>query len=245
MVDDTEMIEKIHAELRALRFCNMWRLIIAGFIFGFLVGMLAGCGSRAVVSTPIEPVPVWLCAGQSNMEDGRTAWAFSEAMRAAGKPVSIINASRGGTTIDGWLPGGREWGERITPYIGQQITGVIWWQGESDALNGSYPAYEANLTAFIGALRSEFGQIPVIIVRLQRYDASLTAEQAGTPGAVFTEPDYWRAVQDAQEAVAAKLAKTYIVDISGITHGEVHPTYAYGEIGRRIAQIAINTSRQR
>ncbi len=201
---------------------------------------LSGCGSGAIVSEP-KLLPQWLCAGQSNIEDGRFAWTFGEASRAAGHPVALFNATRGGTMIEGWLPNGREWNDRILPYIAQKIDGVLWWQGESDALDGTgeaQKAYQGRLESFITEIRAQFGPVPFIIIKLQRYDASLTASQIGEPGAVFTEPDYWTAVRQAQIVVAEKLLNVLTVETEDITNGEVHPTYAYAEIGKRAAQVA-------
>lgn len=53
--------------------------------------------------------------------------------------------------------------------ISYEISGMLWMQGESDALEGEAASYETNLVNFISVMRSEFGipEMPFIIARVR------------------------------------------------------------------------------
>lgn len=52
-----------------------------------------------------------------------------------------------------------------------------------------------------------------------------------------TEPAEWTTCRQ-EQLEALSLSSVYAVETEDITNGEIHPTYAYEEIGRRAAEIA-------
>jgi hypothetical protein len=73
--------------------------------------------------------------------------------------------------------------------INYEISGMLWMQGESDALEGQAASYETNLTNFISVMRTEFNtlEMPFIIARVRDY--------YGGGGAPPTQADIVRTAQ--------------------------------------------------
>lgn len=81
------------------------------------------------------------------------------------------------------------------------LQGMIWMQGESDAVNGRSASYEANLTTFIKDVRLTYGaDLPFVV-------GQLSAAQTGTGVATYREQ-----VRTAQANVANADARTTLVD---------------------------------
>ena len=93
-------------------------------------------------------------------------------------------------------------------------------------------------------MRILFGNVPVIFVTLQNYDNALNANQWADRTVSFnatSETNPWRITRENQ-LKALELNNIYAVETRDITFGEVHPSYAYEEIGRRAAKIAIEVN---
>ena len=145
-----------------------------------------------------QAVKIWTKQGWQSLGPGISAntnrfgpeIAFGHAMHQAypDDEVYLIKVAAGGTSLFGsWAPlgsanapkGGPMYRRFITNALAAlkdldesqkayRIEGMLWMQGESDAHNGKGDAYEANLTAFIGKVRSEFDQadMPFILGRI-------------------------------------------------------------------------------
>lgn len=146
-----------------------------------------------------------------------------------GKRVQVIAAGLNGSRIDCWL--GNCFTEQALPYADAGVQGVIWWQGESNANaeDGSYNTYYDDLSNFMMQVKDTFGDVPVVIVQLQNYYPCVDK-----PEASCDEPAGWEVVREAQAQVAEDIG-AYLIKTQDITYGELHPTYAYDEIGARIA----------
>jgi hypothetical protein len=71
-----------------------------------------------------------------------------------------------------------------------EIVGMVWHQGESDALNNQHEAYEGNLTAFIADMRTHYGANLSFLIGEIRWDEPRNGPE-------------FKVVSDAQAAVAA------------------------------------------
>jgi hypothetical protein len=71
-----------------------------------------------------------------------------------------------------------------------EIVGMVWHQGESDALNNQHEAYEGNLTAFIADMRTHYGADLSFLIGEIRWDEPRNGPE-------------FKVVSDAQAAVAA------------------------------------------
>lgn len=231
---------------------NVMRNILLIFTLLFILTACVGHEARAQKppssgsDNQERRVETWLIAGQSNLEQGQVAFAFARERFTKERPVALLNATWGGTRIEDWLRGGKCYGNRIEPYKGLHVDGILYWQGESDALNytgDTWRTYGTSFKTLIHQYREMFGAVPFVFVTLQRYDRSLSATAVARPGATLDEPIEWRTCREGQlEAVS--LPNVHAVRTADITNGEVHPTYAYAEIGRRAAEITLSLKKQ-
>lgn len=109
--------------------------------------------------------------------------------------------------------------------IPYEIAGMLWLQGESDAKEQMGAAYEANLTAFILKMRSEFKtpDMPFIIARVRNFYGK--GEQA-------------HMVRSAQEKLAQKLPMVAYFDtddLNPLVNGGHYNMESTIEIGKRFA----------
>lgn len=187
-------------------------------------------GGNVPLWTPIQAVDGFSWVGA----------AFGmEMAKLTGRRAQVFAAPNGGTLLSCWEEGGNCNRDFIQPFINEPFKGVIWWQGESDAL--SYDpevigSYGARLAGFFASLRANNPTLPIIMVGLQHYCASGSLED----GDCF-EPLEWAAIRTAQNEVALADPLTEIVNIDSITSGSVHPTDSYDQIGRLLAQKAFQT----
>jgi hypothetical protein len=201
-------------------------------------------------ANPIRPTPppqksphpeTWLIAGQSNVETGEVAFAFSRHMLKNGRPVALLHASRGGTQIKAWLDGGGCREQFVRPYEKYQVDGILWWQGESDALDidgKSYERYGKDFKRLVEEYRRAFGDVPFIYVTLQKYCSKLKNYEIPQQGYKADEPRNWTLCRELQSE-ALEIPNVFAVDTSDITFGDLHPKYSYDEIGKRAAKIAL------
>lgn len=92
-------------------------------------------------------------------------------------PIGFVNAAIDSSTISQWIPGSSHT-DRTTAYgaavfRGQRVSatwkGVLWWQGEGDALAGTAGAtYTANLETVADAFFTDLGGAVLVPVRIQQ-----------------------------------------------------------------------------
>jgi hypothetical protein len=171
--------------------------------------------------------------------------AFGLAMvEATGRPVGLIPAAHGGTTLAQWSPDGKAQGtaslygamlDRIH-HAGGRLRGILWYQGESDAGCPETAAnYGKRLADWIRAVRADLQmpQLPVIVVQLaRRAMGSLnTPEQdAG-----------WDTVRGVQARLPDTIPLTATVGALdlGLVDTVHLDTVAQIRLGRRLATVAL------
>lgn len=165
--------------------------------------------------------------------------AFAKARLAqTGKPVGLIPCARGGTKMSQWSPAGREdpqsslYGamlERIR-LCGGKVTGVLWYQGESDACEEDWTAYAETMPHFIRSLRDDLGQpdLPFYMVQIGHYT-------------VIPQPIWWQgwsAVREIQRSLPEHLPNVQVV--AAIDLDLVDPIHVSARglqrLGRRLAR---------
>jgi hypothetical protein len=192
---------------------------------------------------PQFDIPVWTSltgAGKFSAVAGQFAATLSRLQR---RPVRIVAAAVGGTPLSCWEPGGDCYSDQLGRLraANAPIVGVIWWQGETEAIvqdPADITTYETRLRSFFQLLRSDFQapRMPIVMVGLQRYCEDMSN---GGSAARCDEPSDWQRIRAAQHAVAATLPQVAIVDVSGFTSGDLHPTAQYSVIGRLLAEQAV------
>lgn len=156
--------------------------------------------------------------------------------------IAIIKYAAGATTLyNHWAPGS---GPHYTAFRNTvtaglaaiqaaghttEIIGMLWHQGESDAIDGQQAAYQTNLTAFITDIRNRYGaDLPFLIGEIRRSN-----------GPAFVK------VADAQIAVAAADSNAVFVPASDLSFLDIYHFDAPSQItlGKRFssAYISLNT----
>jgi Carbohydrate esterase, sialic acid-specific acetylesterase len=160
-----------------------------------------------------------------------------EMVRRTGVPVGLIPSAHGGTSMDQWDPalksqGGHSlYGGMLRRFhaAGSKITGVLWYQGESDANPKASPVFQDKFERFVRLLREDFGQpeLPFYYVQIGRHvNAQNLAE--------------WNLVQEMQrkaESTLSHMGMAVAVDFS-LDDGIHVSTQDHKRLGRRLANLA-------
>lgn len=158
-----------------------------------------------------------------NFTDGSSlplgeGWLYSVAKVQAPPPRAPWDANAGlGLIYNGM----------IAPIGGYGVTGVAWYQGESDA---GVPGYDKRLAALFNGWRTQFGRedLPMLVVQLPNYGPIATAP---------VESD-WAALRDEQrKAVAADSHAGLIVTLDLGDRTNLHPLNK-APVGARLARAA-------
>lgn len=137
--------------------------------------------------------------------------------------MGLVPAAKGGSQIAEWARNDADptdvtsfYGVLLTQALEAKkhgdLTALIWYQGESDAIVGvSQAAYETGTTAFINNIRSDLGMadLPIILSSLHQWHSDISA----------TETD-WNDIRTGQSNVASALSDVTYVDGSDLA-GEV------------------------
>ena len=156
-------------------------------------------------------------------------------------PIGVIPCAWGGTTLEQWNP---EQFHKGNPSLygimlqkvkkaGGRVRGMLWYQGESDALvaDETIPAtYNARFKKFVSAVHKDIGKIPVITVQLGR-----------TLEASPEIAKYWQMVQENQRLVADELDDVFMVPAFDYDLNDpIHISYqAQKKLALRLARIAL------
>ena len=160
-----------------------------------------------------------------------------EMVRRTGIPVGLVPCAHGGTSMDQWSPalkdkgGDSLYGAMLRRFhaVGGRVTGVLWYQGESDANPKAAPLFPEKFDKFVRAVRDDFGQpdMPFYYVQIGRHvDKSNVAE--------------WNAVQEYQRVAAQSIPRSGVVPSvdSSLDDGIHVSTQDQKRIGRRLAVLA-------
>jgi sialate O-acetylesterase len=165
---------------------------------------------------------------------------FGVAMvETTGVPVGLIACAHGGTSMAQWSPALKDQGGnslygsmlRQLKLAGGKVKGVLWYQGESDAMGPSDTAksYQKVFTDFIASVRSDLGQpeLPFYYVQIGRF-------------VYGGDPQGWNAVQDAQRLIPERVPNTAVVSVVDLELDDsIHVgTSGLKRAGQRLARIA-------
>jgi len=165
---------------------------------------------------------------------------FAVAMvEATGVPVGLVACAHGGTSMSQWNPalkeqgGGSLYGSmlRQVKLAGGKVKGVLWYQGESDAMSGldTSKSFPRVFSDFIGSVRSDLGQpeLPFYYVQIGRFVAGV-------------DPKGWKIVQEAQRVIPERVPNTAVVSVIDLELDDgIHVgTHGLIRAGRRLARIA-------
>ncbi len=105
--------------------------------------------------------------------------AFARRMYAlTGVPQGVLACAHGGTKMAQWDPALAALGTDESLYAallarfhdnGSHVKGMFWYQGCSDAGDDDRPVFQQRMSDFIGALRRDVGDIPVVQTQIGRF----------------------------------------------------------------------------
>ncbi len=217
------------------------------------------CTGRIAAATPQTEVPAqkrnkaeWsVCNAKSLANFSAVGYGFGkELQEALDVPVGLIDASYGGTPIEGWLSAeylannpkvaavakklkSKKWKNKashlhnanIYPIRHATVAGTIWYQGCSNV--PSFRTYQTMLTHLVKSWRAEFRnpEMPFYVVQLVPHIYE------GIKGAI---------VREAQARVAAKTPNCELVVTNDQNHipGDIHPPKKT-DVAHRLALCAL------
>jgi type 1 glutamine amidotransferase len=156
---------------------------------------------------------------------------------STGVPIGLIASAHGGTSMEQWNPAKKEQGGnslygsmlRQVKLAGGKVKGVLWYQGESDAMGGAAKVFPKVFADFIGAVRADFGQpeLPFYYVQIGRFINAF-------------DPKGWNTVQDAQRQIVDRVSNTAVISVVDLELDDlIHVgTQGLKRAGQRLARIA-------
>ena len=170
--------------------------------------------------------------------------SFGIAMaEALGRPIGLIPAAHGGTSLDQWSPtlkylGGRSLYGAMLQRIqmaGGNLRGILWYQGESDAtLMSLANSYAKRFDEWIAAVRADTGisDLPVYVVQIGR-----VVEPADRQGLWLG----WNMVREALRTLPEHTPHTAVTSAVDLTLVDlIHiDTHGLIRLGKRLARLAL------
>jgi sialate O-acetylesterase len=160
-----------------------------------------------------------------------------EMVRRTGIPVGLVPCAHGGTSMEQWSPslkdkaGDSLYGAMLRRFhaVGGRVTGVLWYQGESDANQNAANVFREKFVKFVNAVRDDFGQpdMPFYYVQIGRHvDVSNIVE--------------WNKVQNYQRTLAERIPHSGMVpSVDSTLDDGIHvSTQDQKRIGKRLAVLA-------
>jgi sialate O-acetylesterase len=172
--------------------------------------------------------------------------AFGQTLAdALDRPIGLISASHGGTSLDHWDPAKKDehglYGAMLqrAKDAGAPIRGILWYQGESEAFAKLGATYAERFTDWIAAARADLGlpELPVLLVQLGNL--------------LIKDPEWncetdWDLVREALRQVGETVphtAATTAVDL-GLVDGIHLNAKGLIRLGRRMARQALHLTDQ-
>lgn len=158
---------------------------------------------------------------------------------ATGRPIGLVACAHGGTSMDQWDPAKRDEGGaslygsmyRRLQLVGGEVTGVLWYQGESDARENTSDEYKDKFRAFIEAVRRDGNDpaLPFYFVQIGRFT---------NPG----DSVYWDRVQHTQYELGSEMEAVEVVaSIDLGLDDRIHiDTPGLQVLGDRLARLALS-----
>ncbi|MDR2656838.1 MAG: sialate O-acetylesterase [Oscillospiraceae bacterium] len=169
------------------------------------------------------------------------ALAFGRTMRRRlGVPIGLAQASKGATSLSEWNPA--EDGALFRSALKRWLTagpasGVLWYQGCSDAHGERAATYLERFTAMVAAWRAAMGDIPFMTVQLNRWTGVGAQGDASDKG--------WGQVREAQRQAARTIPGVYVVPAMDLAMSDmIHNSSGSNVIlGERMARAMLGAMR--
>lgn len=190
----------------------------------------AGDGGFAGAPAQLFVKPTTSTTGQISLAG---TWLYKAERRVT--PVAVDWGSRPSTLTPGEPSSPTVlWNAMIAPLTTTSVSGVIWYQGESNV--GRASEYAKLFPTLIRSWRQAWGtpRLPFLFVQLPNYEGS-PAERNPSPGS-----SSWAELREAQTAALRLQGVAMAVTIDIGESKNIHPRNKY-EVARRLAQAALRT----
>jgi sialate O-acetylesterase len=160
-----------------------------------------------------------------------------EMVKRTGVPIGLLSCAHGGTSMDQWDPalkdkgGDSLYGSMLRRFraAGGKVTGLLWYQGESDANVKAAAEFPQKFERFVAKVREDFQQpdMPFYYVQIGRHVSNQSV------------PD-WHVVQEAQRQAEAKIPHSGMIAAIDVTlDDQIHVgTADQKRLGHRMANLA-------
>jgi sialate O-acetylesterase len=157
--------------------------------------------------------------------------------RRTGVPQGLIATAHGGTGMEQWDPAKRSWGGESLygsmlaslKLVGQPISGVLWYQGESDTNPTALPHYTTRMQHLVAAVRADQKQprLPWIVAQIGRF-----INDSGQR--------YWNGIQEQERLLPKTIRQLDVVSTIDLELDDlIHISgKAYATLGMRMARAA-------
>jgi len=161
----------------------------------------------------------------------------AEMVRRTGVPVGLVPCAHGGTSMDQWNPALKDKGGdslyggmlRRFQAVGGKVTGMLWYQGESDSSPKAAPVFQEKFEKLVAEIRADFKQpdMPFYYVQIGRF-----VNKGGEAG--------WNMVQQMQLNAEGRISRSGMVaaidtDLDDLIHVG---TPDLKLLGQRMAKLA-------
>lgn len=165
--------------------------------------------------------------------------SFAKRMkRSLNYPIGLIPCAVGGSSISKWIAeeDGELYREMLSVIKDKDIKGVLWYQGESEAMECKAENYYSRFSSFVENIRRDTGNesLPIYTVQLHRhtddFDNGLLMDM------------HYDLVREAQRKAARTIDKVYVIpsiDAGRLSDGLHNSKSANMLIGERLARLAL------
>jgi sialate O-acetylesterase len=171
---------------------------------------------------------------------------FGRLMQAqTGVPQGLIATAHGGTTMAQWDPALRHrggdslYGSMLLSLraVDQPLAGVLWYQGESEALPKLARVYTSRMRRLIGAVRRDLGQpnLPWLMVQIGRF---IRGPQWSDP---WPNSTAWNAIQEQQRLLPNSVSRCRVVPAIDLELDDLAHigSDGFALLGKRLAEITM------
>ncbi|CAM3951477.1 sialate O-acetylesterase [Mucilaginibacter galii] len=203
------------------------------------------------------------CQGEALAQTSAVGYYFAKNIQEKLKvPVGIIASSWGGSRIEPWTPPsgyaalpafakeaadgdkmqmdsmapGKYYKSMIEPLAPFALHGVLWYQGESNAmLNEPGMRYADKMQALVDSWRKQWGNDKMSFYSVLIAPYYYTKRKDKIPHTTETLPLFWE-----QQIQSTRISNTGIITITDLVDDlkNIHPPYKW-EVGRRLANLAL------
>jgi sialate O-acetylesterase len=201
------------------------------------------------------------CRGTPLREFSAVGYFFGkEIHRELHVPIGLIESDWGGSRIEVWTPAdayekfptlnapttrplyldgspvGTDFDHMVEPLIPYALRGFLWYQGESNCMNGDGPRYTDKMQALIDGWRQRWGEpaAPFYFVQIAPFSYSRRyPERHQSPQML---PEFW----EAQSDVLTRVSNTGMAVVTDLvdTWKDIHPSNKW-DVGHRLALVAL------